>query len=99
VAVAWAVSPSAFVAVTRAVNLPAAYVCCTEEPSALAPSPRSPWYSASSPLAVKVTCKGAAPLCGLTWTLTAGGAACATGANVIAATKIAARRTVGRIVN
>ena len=43
VAVAWAVSPSAFVAVTRAVNAPAAYVCWTEGPSAVAPSPRSQW--------------------------------------------------------
>src|SRR4029079_13206578 len=51
-----------------------------------------------SPLAVSVTCRGAAPLEGVATAVTAGGAACAAGASAIAARKTAARRTARNIL-
>jgi hypothetical protein len=50
-----------------------------------------------SPVAVSVTCRGAAPLEGVAWAVTAGGAACAAGASAIAARTTAARRTAENI--
>jgi hypothetical protein len=65
VAVCVAVSPPADCAVRVAVQRPAAYVCSAMRSSAELPSPKYHRYVAASPVAVKVTCNGAAPAAGV----------------------------------
>src|SRR5919204_1348927 len=79
VTVAVAVSPSAEVAVTVAVQRPAAYVCSAVWPSATVPSPRSQWYAVAAPTAVSTTFSGAGPDAGEASMVTAGGAPAAAG--------------------
>jgi hypothetical protein len=74
-AVCVAASPEAEVAVSVAVQRPAAYVWATVRPSAAVPSPKSQWNAAASPVAEKVTASGAAPSLAVTWIPTSGGAA------------------------